>query len=226
MLLGEEGSCAVATAGSGDADVAPEGWLSGSCCCQPGWRGGGRPEAVAQYCRSGDTPWKRPCSQSGGSLLGHWQGWGEPGAGLGGSSPLPGPGMGSVPLPVCIVKLGHKPNLCEVRRIYGAQAQSGAQSPFGVALRRQPCPAPCAWVPWGFLIPTPQQSGVKAASCPPLQLGLGGVRAHPRCSASNWAQLLLPGLLLAVQHEPAGPERASGLGAGLHGQGHRGFHPG
>ena len=86
--------------GSGDADVAPEGWLSGGCCCrQPGWQGGGggggRPEAATQCCVSRDTPGKRPCSWSCGSLPGHWQGWGEPGAGLAGSSPLPGPGTGS-----------------------------------------------------------------------------------------------------------------------------------
>lgn len=56
-----------------------------------------------------------------------------------------------------------------------------------------PCPALCAQVPWDFLVPTPQQSGGKAATRPPLQLCLGGVRAHPHCSASSWAQLLRQG---------------------------------
>ncbi|NWS58623.1 FURIN protein, partial [Chunga burmeisteri] len=48
-----------------------------------------------------------------------------------------------------------------------------------LALLGQLCPALCAQVSWGFLILAPQQGRVKAASCPPLQTGLGGVRHTP-----------------------------------------------
>lgn len=215
-----------ANASSGYAVASSEGWLSGGCCCcRPGWQGGGggggRPEAATWCCVSRNSPGKRLCSWSCGSLPGCWQGWGELGAGLVGSSPLPGPGTGSMPVPLCVVELWHKPDLCKGSHVYGLQTQSEAQPPFGAALLSRLCLGPP-----GFPHPTPQQRGVKAASCLPLQPGLGGVRAHPSCSASDWAQFLLPALLLAVQHKPAGPECASGLGAGLHGQGHRGFHPG
>lgn len=46
----------------------------------------------------------------------------------------------------------------------------------------------CAWVPWGFLIPMTQQSGVKAASCLPLEPGLGGVQPTPAAGRSSYCQ--------------------------------------
>lgn len=144
---------------------------------------------------------------------------GEGGAGAGlGAQPLTWSRSGVCAVLVCAAGLG-------LRSTEGA-AFAGPQHSLGLGLLWEQCssaamPALCTRDPWGFLVPTTAEQGGAACHLP-SQPGV-----CPRhSSASSWAQHLLPGPLLAVQHKPAGPERATGLGAGVHGQGHCGVHPG